>query len=278
MVDEPWDLTKSQPGPTEPPPSYATAPTRPLGGPGQPPPEPVPGPATGTSAAGTWDTGRSAAGDDGVRASDDDRTRTVEWLCWAAGNGQLSLDEVDGRLAAAYGARTVGELGALTSDLQARPPEPVPEPKPGFTDRVRELVPTGTLPFLIPVLVLLAFLMALALTHGNAVVPLPVIVVGFFLARSHRRRYHLPREHQHPHPHHRHHHNHNHELAPPPPPVPPVVPPTSPPTQYQNYPGRSHQAGRQYPNGPHQSRFQGPRGHGHPGPWAPPGQRDQRNS
>ena len=53
-----------------------------------------------------------------LRASDADRERTAERLRSAGGDGQLSLDELDERLQAAYAARTRGELERLTTDLQ----------------------------------------------------------------------------------------------------------------------------------------------------------------
>jgi len=53
-----------------------------------------------------------------VRASDADRERVAERLRRAAGDGQLTVDELDERLEAAYGSRTRRELVALTADLQ----------------------------------------------------------------------------------------------------------------------------------------------------------------
>jgi hypothetical protein len=53
-----------------------------------------------------------------VRASDADRERVAERLRAAAGDGQLSIDELDERLNEAYAARTRAELEPLTADLQ----------------------------------------------------------------------------------------------------------------------------------------------------------------
>lgn len=61
------------------------------------------------------------------RASDADRHRTVEVLQDAVGRGLLSTDEGGERMAAAYAARYLHELPALTADL---PPAPVPAPAP----------------------------------------------------------------------------------------------------------------------------------------------------
>ncbi|WP_436846186.1 DUF1707 SHOCT-like domain-containing protein [Streptomyces chartreusis] len=52
-----------------------------------------------------------------VRASHADRDRAVDVLRVAAGDGRLTLEELDERLEAALSARTVGELAVLTADL-----------------------------------------------------------------------------------------------------------------------------------------------------------------
>lgn len=58
-----------------------------------------------------------------LRASHEDREQVVEALRVAAGDGRLTVDELDQRLEVALTARTYGELIALTADLpaQARP-------------------------------------------------------------------------------------------------------------------------------------------------------------
>jgi hypothetical protein len=53
-----------------------------------------------------------------LRASDADRERAAEHLRGAAGDGQLTMDELDERLQEVHAARTRGELVALTADLQ----------------------------------------------------------------------------------------------------------------------------------------------------------------
>ncbi|HEY6744256.1 MAG TPA: DUF1707 domain-containing protein [Mycobacteriales bacterium] len=52
-----------------------------------------------------------------VRASDADRERVAAILRGAAGQGLLTLAEVDERLAAVYAATYVTDLGPLTADL-----------------------------------------------------------------------------------------------------------------------------------------------------------------
>jgi hypothetical protein len=54
-----------------------------------------------------------------LRASHADRDRAVDVLRLAAGDGRLSVDELEMRLEAALSARTMGELASLTSDLPA---------------------------------------------------------------------------------------------------------------------------------------------------------------
>ena len=53
-----------------------------------------------------------------LRASDRDRERTAEHLRRAAGDGQLTMEELDERLHAAHTSRTRGDLERITADLQ----------------------------------------------------------------------------------------------------------------------------------------------------------------
>jgi hypothetical protein len=59
-----------------------------------------------------------------LRATHDDRNRVVELLRVAAGDGRLTLDELDERVGAALTARTYGELAVLVCDLPAAPQAP----------------------------------------------------------------------------------------------------------------------------------------------------------
>jgi len=54
-----------------------------------------------------------------VRVSDADRERVAERLRDAAGEGRLTVEELDQRLDLAYAARTAGQLAELTTDLPA---------------------------------------------------------------------------------------------------------------------------------------------------------------
>lgn len=56
----------------------------------------------------------------GMRASDADRDRVVDLLRTAAADGRLTPEELGQRAAAAYSARTFGELAIVTSDLAER--------------------------------------------------------------------------------------------------------------------------------------------------------------
>jgi hypothetical protein len=57
-----------------------------------------------------------------IRASDDDRERTVAALERHTGAGRLSLDEFAERARIAHDARTLDELAAIVQDLPAEEP------------------------------------------------------------------------------------------------------------------------------------------------------------
>jgi hypothetical protein len=82
-----------------------------------------------------------------IRASDAEREQAVAVLQREVGTGRLTLAEFSERSAAAYQARTVGDLAALTSDLPR-------------TDRV--LAPRNRRAG-VPVLMTLALLLGVAL-------------------------------------------------------------------------------------------------------------------
>jgi hypothetical protein len=52
-----------------------------------------------------------------IRATDADRERTAQVLRTSSANGQLTVDELDERVEAAYAAKTRGELERLVEDL-----------------------------------------------------------------------------------------------------------------------------------------------------------------
>src|SRR4051794_11512639 len=63
---------------------------------------------------------------DQVRASDAEREAAAGVLRAAAAEGRLETEELEGRLATAYAARTRGELTALLADLPRETPRPAP--------------------------------------------------------------------------------------------------------------------------------------------------------
>jgi hypothetical protein len=70
-----------------------------------------------------------------LRASDADREATAERLRVAAMEGRLDADELEARLAAAYGARWCSELHRLTLDVTPPPPAAPPAVAPVFVQR-----------------------------------------------------------------------------------------------------------------------------------------------
>jgi hypothetical protein len=65
-----------------------------------------------------------------LRASDADRERVAEVLREAAGDGRLTMDELDERLDAVYKAKTYAELEPITHDLPASTDGSTPAPAP----------------------------------------------------------------------------------------------------------------------------------------------------
>lgn len=65
--------------------------------------------------------------DDSLRAADRDRDEVAEILREQYAQGRLTMEEFDERSTAAAGAKTMGDLRALTVDLPT-PAEPRPEP------------------------------------------------------------------------------------------------------------------------------------------------------
>ncbi len=72
-----------------------------------------------------------------LRASHADRDATVELLRVAAGDGRLTPEELDERLEAALGAKTLSELAVLTTDLPDTPVQPGSPVPPQAKELVR---------------------------------------------------------------------------------------------------------------------------------------------
>jgi Domain of unknown function (DUF1707) len=73
-----------------------------------------------------------------LRASDADRERVAETLREAAGDGRLTMDELDERLDAVYAAKTYAELVPITHDLPDTGSGNVPAPSQSSSGDVRQ--------------------------------------------------------------------------------------------------------------------------------------------
>jgi Domain of unknown function (DUF1707)/Cell wall-active antibiotics response 4TMS YvqF len=65
-----------------------------------------------------------------LRASDADRERVADVIRQAAGEGRLTMEELDERLDAVYAAKTYAELEPITRDLPQTPGGAAPAPVP----------------------------------------------------------------------------------------------------------------------------------------------------
>jgi Domain of unknown function (DUF1707)/Cell wall-active antibiotics response 4TMS YvqF len=72
-----------------------------------------------------------------LRASDSDRERVADVLREAAGDGRLTMEELDERLDAVYAAKTYAELEPITRDLPAAGSAHVPAASPDRAGDVR---------------------------------------------------------------------------------------------------------------------------------------------
>ena len=79
-----------------------------------------------------------------LRASDADRERVAETLREAAGDGRLTMDELDERLDAVYAAKTYAELVPITHDLPDSGAGPLPAASPSPSGDVRQYGGDGT--------------------------------------------------------------------------------------------------------------------------------------
>jgi hypothetical protein len=66
-----------------------------------------------------------------LRASDAEREQTADRLRHAAGEGRLTVEELDERLNAAYAAKTRGQLAELLTDVDVPPATLLPSSAPG---------------------------------------------------------------------------------------------------------------------------------------------------
>jgi hypothetical protein len=87
-----------------------------------------------------------------LRASDADRERVAEKLREAAGDGRLTMDELDERLDAVYAAKTYADLVPITRDLPDTGAGSVPAPSPSPSGDVRQYGADATSPTAIAIL------------------------------------------------------------------------------------------------------------------------------
>lgn len=73
--------------------------------------------------------GRDIGGPEHLRVSDKERHDVAEILREAAGEGRITLDELEERLEAAYAARTYADLAPLTADLPGVGAARLPAPR-----------------------------------------------------------------------------------------------------------------------------------------------------
>jgi hypothetical protein len=118
-------------------------------------------------------------------ASDVDRDHVVQALKDAYVQGRLTLNELDQRLSAALGARTLEQLQPLLDDIRPRPAPPslVPAPLPARTE--------GLVPYLNwwPALLIGVVVLGLAGESHNVQYVWWMIFPAFFWFRGGRRRY-----------------------------------------------------------------------------------------
>jgi Domain of unknown function (DUF1707)/Cell wall-active antibiotics response 4TMS YvqF len=74
-----------------------------------------------------------------LRASDSDRERVADVLRQAAGDGRLTMEELDERLDAVYAAKTYAELEPITRDLPQAGTAHVPVPAPAAGGSVNRI-------------------------------------------------------------------------------------------------------------------------------------------
>jgi hypothetical protein len=134
-----------------------------------------------------------------MRAGNEDREKVVAHLNTAFAEGRLDVSELDERVAAAYRAKTMGELVPLTADLPAqyaaspvRRPAPQPPARPAEHHEGARWAPVGggLAIFLVNVLIWAA----VSVGTGDFIyfwpiwtaIPLLLAVVGVVVSGGHR--------------------------------------------------------------------------------------------
>lgn len=116
--------------------------------------------------------------DEGIRAGDRDREQVAATLREQYAQGRLTMEELDERSSAAYTAKTLGELRALTADLPTEPEQPPSRAWSGAT--VGWMAAAGTL-------LAVAFVVAVAIL-GHAAFAWPSWLVALAIMKCVRGR------------------------------------------------------------------------------------------
>ena len=121
-----------------------------------------------------------------IRASDADRERTAAFLKRHCAEGRLTPEELEERLEAVYAARTLGDLGRVTTDLPraSRPParrEPA-RGRPGTVAIVAAAVGLCAAAMVLPALPWLGFGMAAAVLGAGVVLVFSLVSVAPLVA------------------------------------------------------------------------------------------------
>ena len=95
-----------------------------------------------------------------IRASDEDRQRIVAVLQRHTEAGRLTIDEFSERVAAAYAARTLGDLATVTGDL---PVESVPDTGAPAQPARRELLAV----FAVAIVTLVLLMVFMSVSRGG---------------------------------------------------------------------------------------------------------------
>jgi hypothetical protein len=138
--------------------------------------------------------GTELQGAGGYLVGDADRNRTADLLKEAHAGGYLTLEEVDQRLSAALAARTRGQLDRLVADLppewraaQQRARQPAGPPA-----RRRPALPPEAA-WLVPLLVVVAALLVLAVVTRGFYFPWPLLWIFLVFGRRGRAGWRPPR-------------------------------------------------------------------------------------
>jgi hypothetical protein len=138
--------------------------------------------------------GTELQGAGGYLVGDADRNRTADLLKEAHAGGYLTLEEVDQRLSAALAARTRGQLDRLVADLppEWRAAQQGARQPAGPPARRRPALPPEAA-WLVPLLVVVAALLVLAVVTRGFYFPWPLLWIFLVFGRRGRAGWRPPR-------------------------------------------------------------------------------------